>query len=238
MTNQKFDIKFDDSVKEVVIREGKALELSHLENVHIKGIISTPRLFIEYRAQTFDLLKSFIQVDRERMNIMLIVNEQYEHGWYKIEGALELHHDFVKWGVNTGLDRTPKDLAEFIKMNRSSFNDTETAMKLVSELQSLRVNVEKEFEKSDNNKGDYKAMIAQKVIKSNIPDEFTLRTPIFKGSKKEFIRCELYINPDSFSVKIVSPEANDIIALIKDNIIDAEIEAIKAEHPELLIVEV
>jgi hypothetical protein len=56
------------------------------------------------------------------------------------------------------------------------------------------------------------------VIQSNIPDGFTLNIPVFKGFPKVSINVELYVNPDTFNVTLVSPEVEDYIAETADDL--------------------
>jgi hypothetical protein len=232
---QNFTINSPNS-DTVTILQGKALPQREPEKVNIKGNIESVLEYLSKRVGQIEQEVCHILIDRHQMTITLIVSENsFYQG--RITGALELHPDLQKWNINTGETWTPKQLSEFVKMNRSCFQSKDIAMKLSKELQDIKVKVEKEAEKSDNNRGDYKAMIAQKVIHSNIPESFKLNIPVFKGQPAKEFEVEIYISPDSFSCSFVSPEVNDIVHDVRDSIIDEQIKLIESIAPDIVIIE-
>lgn len=229
-------VESKEGVSILEIREGKALPLQEPQPVKIVGVIESPYRWIVKRDGKFDKKKAHILVNRADMRIMLVIDEK-DYYQDSITGGLEIHPDFKKWNINTGEGWTTKQLSEFVKMNRSCFESKDVAMKLSNELQNIKVKVEKEAEKSDNNRGDYKAMIAQKVIESNIPERFILNVPIFKGQPAKSFEVEIYISPDSYSCSFVSPEVNDIIHNVRDSIIDEQLKLINEIAPEIVVIE-
>jgi hypothetical protein len=225
-----------EGVSILEIREGKSLPLQEPQPVNIVGVIESPCNWIEKRKEQFNVMNAHILVNRNDMRIKLTIDEN-NHYQDSITGGLDIHPDFKKWNINTGEGWTTKQLSEFVKMNRSCFESKDIAMKLSNELQNIKIKVEKEAEKSDNNRGDYKAMIAQKVIESNIPDRFILNVPIFKGQKPSRFEVEIYISPESYSCSFVSPEVNDIIHNVRDSIIDEQLAKIDALMPQLVVIE-
>lgn len=109
-------------------------------------------------------------------------------------------------------------------------------MKLVTELQNFRAKVDKEIEKSDNNRGDKRLLINQ-AVQSNLPEAFNLHIPIFKGTPKQTINVEVYINPSDFSCTLVSAEANDLLEEMRDREMDSVLERISAVCPDIVIIE-
>lgn len=220
----------------LTILKGEALPPREPEKVNIKGTIESVLKYLQKRVNDIAQNACHILVDRDKMIISLI-NRENDYYQDRIVGALQLHPDLEKWNINTGETWTPKQLSEFVKMNRSCFQSKDIAMKLSKELQDIKVKVEKEAEKSDNNRGDYKAMIAQKVIHSNIPESFKLNIPVFKGQPAKEFEVEIYISPDSFSCSFVSPEVNDIVHDVRDSIIDEQIKLIESIAPDIVIIE-
>lgn len=231
--NSKYKFKIDGEVKEVIIREGDAPKIYEPIPLNILGVINAPLEFIKNRVHTLEKDKCNLIIDREQMTIFLNINERdkFRDG---ITGRLTFNPDFIDFGINgEGRNKSwsTKDLSEHIKMNRSLFTDKETAMKLHTELQNIRVKVEKEQEKSDNNRGDYKMMVAQKVIESNIPASFHLNIPIFKGQPPVMFEVEVYIDPVSYNISLISPDAKDAIFSVRDTIIDEQIASITELFP-------
>lgn len=234
MKELNFNVK--DGVNTLEIREGKALELKEPVKLDLSGIIDTVTRFLEKRVGTFEDKSAHILVDREVMTITLVTDE-HNHYFDQVSGKLILNPDFTKWNINTGKAWNPKELSEFVKMNRACFDVRDTAMQLSAELTNIKIKVDKEFERSDNNRGDFRALIAQKVIASNIPERFRLTVPIFKGTDPVSFEVEVYVSPDNYACTLVSPEANDFVFTVKNNIIDSQLDLIKELAPDIVIIE-
>jgi hypothetical protein len=227
----------------LTILEGKAPDPINMQALTISGTIET---VLRWISKKFTLageeekkqicLVSNVTVNREKGEITLRISENHPQRDV-ISGFLEHHPDFTKWGINSGESMTSHDLAEFIKMNRSSFKNKEVAMKLVKDLRSFTAKVNKEMESFKDDRANY-AMKRTQVVESNLPESFTLVVPIFKGRPKETIQVEININADNLSCSLTSPEVNDYIAEFKDKIIDEQISAIETVAPALVIIEV
>lgn len=221
---------------EITLRQGKAVELHEPVKVGIAGTIDAPARWLEMRVGCLDQMRCHVTVDREGMRIALRCNENDYYGT-AIGGALELSAEYRRFGINSGEYRTHFELAELIKMNRSYFENKTTAMKLVTELQNFKAKVDKEVEQSDNNRGDRRLLVSQ-AVKHNLPEAFTLVLPLFKGVAEQTIQVEVYVNPADLTCTLVSPEANDIVTISRDALIDAVVERIRAAAPQVVIIEI
>jgi hypothetical protein len=232
------------SGNEIIFREGKARDEFIPKPMSITGIIDAPLRYIEKQKSSFARFNSspasivynaWITVNREAMNIILCIDPKGEAP-DTILGELEYHEDFIKFGINSGEESTTTALAELFKMNRSCFKERETAMKLVKELRSFKAKVDKEIEKTSDDRANYTLHKSQ-AVDSNIPESFYLNVPIFKGQSARAIQVEININADSLNCSLISPEANDYIAAEKNTIIDEQIKKIQEITPELVIIE-
>jgi hypothetical protein len=101
---------------------------------------------IDLKQGSLDVLsESYVCIDRSQMTVVFVENagKPYES---RYTGKLSLHPDFEKWQINTDSALTPLQLAQFIKMNRSSFENRTEAMKLVTTLMGFEAKVNKEVE--------------------------------------------------------------------------------------------
>ena len=220
---------------EIIIREGKAVEVREPVKVNITGTIDAPARWLETR---FDCLKEktcYVIVNREGMTITLRCNENNHYGTV-IMGVLEISPEIRKFRINEGHYITNFEMAELFKMNRSHFENKQEAMRIVSELQNFKAKVDKELENSNNNRGDRRMLVSQ-AVEHNLPEAFNLVLPIFKGTPKQTIQVEVYVNPSDFTCTLVSPEANDLIEEMRDTEMDAVIERIKERCPNIVIIE-
>lgn len=224
-------------VGEIVIREGKAMEIHEPVKVGISGTLDAPARWLETRMRLglVNQGANHVLVDREHLTITLQCNENNHYG-SKIVGSLIISPELRRFGINEGEYITNFEMAELFKKNRSFFETQSVAMKMVTELQNFRAKVDKEIEKSDNNRGDKRLLINQ-VVHSNLPEAFNLFLPIFKGTPKQTINVEVYINPADLSCTLTSAEVNDLLEEMRDREMDAVIDRIHAVCPDIVIIE-
>lgn len=231
------NITVENGVKTVEIRTGEALPVREQKAVEIYGVLNTPLKWLQKRVELINQKAAHILVNREQMIIQLKIDEE-NHFASTISGKLEFNPIFLKFGINQGNYKTPLEMSEFFKMNRSHFENQQQAMELVSLLKVFKAKVNKEVEQEVNlNKGDKRLLLAQ-TVDSNLPDGFTLEIPVFKGQDKQRIEVETYFNPDDLTCTLVSPAANDIIELTRDSEIDNVLNAIEGLAPGIAILEV
>lgn len=70
-------------------------------------------------------------MNREAVEITLIINESDEYKRGKVAGKLSYNPKFIEFGINSNKVWTPTELGLFIKMNRAFFADRNENMKLV-----------------------------------------------------------------------------------------------------------
>ncbi|HJJ86660.1 MAG TPA: hypothetical protein O0X52_06000, partial [Methanocorpusculum sp.] len=125
------------SVAEVVIRKGdapKQLEKRAPIPMRIEGTIGSVVEFLTKRLDTEQFYQGdcHILVNREKVEITLVINESNAYDRGTIVGQLSYNPKFVEFGINRDKVWTPTDLGKFIKMNRAFFADRKTNMELVS----------------------------------------------------------------------------------------------------------
>lgn len=233
------NITLNETNQVLEVRQGQALEIKPPLNIGIFGVLESPVVWLEKRLdQTLYKDSTHVIVDRDKKSISLVFNETNEYEHSIINGKLTIHPIFEKFGINSGKYRTPLEMSELFKMNRSYFENTQTAMELVSLLKIFKAKVNKDVEQNiDLNKGD-KKLVYNQVVESNLPPTFKVELPIFKGQEKHVLEIETYFNPDDLTCTLVSPQANDIIEQITDNAIDNVLERIKAITNDLPIIEI
>lgn len=232
----KENINITTDQKEMIIREGKAIDIPAPINLVLSGTIETPRLFLTKRLIIIDHLKSNICVNYEKMGILLTVNEN--NAWTKalIEGKIEMLNDYKKYEINTGTNWTPHALADFMKMNRSDFESKEAALKLINQLNNFTAKVNKELESTKDDRANY-SLKRRQIVETNLPESFLICVRIFKGMKPVPIIVEVSINPETLNCVLISPSVNDYI---HDNVeiqIAEEIAKIALLAPEIVIIE-
>lgn len=222
--------------QDFVVREGTALPLKEPLQVAIKGILSSPLDWLVKRIDIIDQKQAHLIVDREKLSVTLKLAET---DFYQsiISGSLSLHEKFIKFGINTGKFLTPLEMSDLIKMNRSCFENIDTAMNLVSTLRGFKAKVEKQIESSDDKRGNVNDIRIQ-AVDSNLPKSFNLNIPIFKGMGNAIFEVEVEIRSSDLTCTLISPVANDLIDSFRDIQIDKVLEGIKEIAPDIAIIEV
>lgn len=222
----------------VKILTGNALDFKEKDplKVNLSGTIDSPFAYLEKRKGEIDLKKCYLVINRKDMKILLVVNESDQLNIATIIGKLEMHPDFEKFAINTGNTWSSFELAELIKMNRSFFSSKETAAKLVSQLRDFKAKVDKVVENFKDDKANFNIKRAQ-AVETNLPPDFNITIPVFKGQLKQNISVEINIHPESLACTLCSPDANDSINEYRESVIDTEKSKIMALVPELLIIE-
>ena len=144
---QKFEVKLPEGISYATVEllEGTALPKREPQIVKIEGTLEAHLKWLEKRVDTINEKKCHIIVDREKMSIALHIGET-DPFETTITGKLSFHPVFLKFGINSGVYRTPLEMAEFFKMNRSAFDNRQQAMELVSQLRGFRAKVDKQVE--------------------------------------------------------------------------------------------
>ncbi len=229
-------------MNEVIIREGaapKVLDPKAPVKMNVNGTINAPFEYLTKRIDCINQKECHIIVNREKITIELVVNESDEYTRGTIAGTLQYHPKFEEFGINTGKVWSPFDFAMFCKMNRAFFADKNVNMSLVSACKNFTAKVNNQIERAAQENGNRTDNFAQ-VVNSNLPEQFTLSIPIFKGGKKEDLVVETFAKIDGRNVAFVllSPGAEETLEDLRDKAIDEQLNAIKAIAPDIAIFEV
>jgi hypothetical protein len=246
MENEKMQFVLAEGVTktEIVLREGaavKELEPKAPVKTMLSGVIGAPAEYLLKRIRTgqFAQERSHLIVDREKISLSLVINENDEYLRGQVDGKLEFNPKFNEFGINTGKLWTPAELGMFFKMNRAFFPDKATNMKLVTELTHFTATVHHAIEKSVKETGDRTDSFSQ-AVNSNLPKSFMLNIPIFKGMKAEALEVETFahLNGREISLVLISPGANQTLEEIRNQVIDEQLRIIREIAPEIAIIEI
>lgn len=207
--------------------------------IDIAGVIFAPLNFLDKRVKDIDQHKAHILVCRDKLQILLIINEDDEYNRGKVLGTLEFSEIFKKLGINGSKEWSPEQLGQFLKLNRSFFVDYKgEGMTVVSALKSFSAKVNQDVARETNEKGN-RAVSFKQAVDSNIPTSFKLKLPIFSGGDYVEIEVETYASVDGMDVSIClqSAGANEVIEDTKTTVISDVIEKIRAVAPEIAIIE-
>lgn len=231
---------------EVIIRKGEAakaveqLPTKAPIKTNVSGVITTPYDWLSKRIGLVDQKRAHILVDREKMTVTLVVNEEDEYTKGTIMGTVEVTDTFKSTKINdTKSAWVPERLGQFLRLNRSLFTDKEECMKLVSYLKNFTAKAKSEIQKQKDPNGS-RADVFRQEVESNLPKSFTLNISIFKGTPKTAIEVEFdhYLVDGECVLQLVSPGANDMVEEFRDKCIDDVLGKIINIAPDIAIMEI
>ncbi len=229
---------------EVVLREGTAaravdpLPVKEPLKCNLEGVITTPANWLEKRLNTVNLRKAYVVVDRENMQIALVVNEDDHYNKRVIKGSVEFSEIYTKFRINEEKGWLPEKLGQFIRLNRSAFADAGVAAELVTKLRKFNADVKVKLEKSNDSNGS-RSFVYDQQVTSSLPTEFVINIPLFKGDSRSQFSVEIdhYVDGADCFIVLVSPSANDAVEKFRDSIIDNEIARFKSFATDLVVID-
>lgn len=234
---EEVKVKIETNNDKVVILTGEFEHPKKPLAIKLSGTIDAVLRFLEKRKDEINLKTAHVLISRENFEINLFFNESNPETFSHIKGEIEETNDFKKFKINTGQSWEPVTLSQFIKMNRGCFESKETAMALYLKLRDFQAKVNGECTKKAGASNESYEILKRNAVDHNLPGGFALYVPIFKGTDKKVINVEIEVNPDSLQCYLISPDANDEIALFKDSVIDEQKTAIAELCPDLVIIE-
>jgi len=214
------------------------LELRERKHFTATGVIDTVTRYLEKRAHLIDHFNTTVFVDRDKMTIGMQSNET-DHWGDKITGSLEVHPDFRKFKINTGVQMSTLAWGDFFRMHRAFFVSAEVNMSLVAILKKFEGKIDTTVAEQQENNGNRKNL-RELVVSHNIPAAFQLKIGLFKGLEPKLVEVEtkIVVGPSGeILCSLESPEAQEIIERYKNDIFDQEIGLINKLAPNILIIE-
>lgn len=177
-------------------------------------------------------------IDREAMSIGLVVNEADARTRRTIVGKAEYSEVYESFRINVADGWEPAKLGQFIRLHRAFFDDKSKATELVAKLKKFTAKVKSTLEKAEDRDGS-RAIAYQQEVESNLPKDFKVCIPIFKGKEKQLVEVEIdhYIQGAVCYLQLFSPEALDVIEDSTDRLLNAEIERMKKAVPDIVVIE-
>jgi len=229
----ELSLKHEGNISILEVREGDALPLKEQNIITIIGTITTIFNWLIKRVTEINEKLCHILIDKNALTMTLIVDES-NHYKTTIVSKLQLSDEYKKFGINSEKVWECFDLANFIKMNRSFFQDKITAMQTVSQLRDFKAKVNNEIEKFKDDRANKEIRLKQ-TVESNLPPILKVKLPIFKEEQAISLDLEIEINPDNFGCSFICPDATDFINEQTDLIFDEQINKIQAVATQIAI---
>ena len=210
-------------------------------NLQVDGVITCIYAFLEKRwgTEQIDKEHTHILVNREKLVVTLVTNENDERTTQTIVGSIQLSRQFAGFHINDGKLWKPVQLGDFFRLNRSFFETKEKNMEIVNLLKSFSAKVQTTIKKEYSDNGSVTDNY-EKAVDSNLPPSFTINIPIFKGAEPDKLSIETiaHVEGNTALLTLISADAECIIEESRDKIINTELDKIRKLCPEIPIMEV
>lgn len=241
---QKLDLAVNNVNGEpITILEGKALEEKAPVKIQICGDIKTVSSFVAKRKftgsdgvmhggdaglQTINPDRALVIVSKEDLSICLYLDPENFYG-AEVKAKLEMEPELLKFGIESGRKFSQQELIKLLKYGKRWFADPAAHETLLLAYMKLDVRVTADLTNdAPDGRGNRSNTFAKKVT-SNIPEDFILLVPIFKGQEPKKFRVEICLDSTDGSTKfwLESVELAELIQIESETILKKELESCK-----------
>lgn len=227
---EELKVNLTSDQKELIIRTGEAQKIKVPIPEKFTGTIVAPIDYVNIRKA--DPQKAIVEYNRKKMQITYYADPTDSEAAV-ITGTVKMNPELEKFGINAEKMYSPKQLADFLKLNRIYFSDRDAQSIIVTKLNDLTATVNKEIAANQDTRGNAKATIDRKVT-TNIPENFALSMPLIVGGEKKDFLVEIGLDPRDAGIScwLASVELAELMKEFSDEFIDKNV----AEFIELGLV--
>lgn len=231
---ENLHLKIENADNEIVIREGDALALKEPRKIVLMGNINAVKEFLDKRTaingfflQKLTKESSVIVIDEEKGTISLLLDPENQDGT-EIIGKLEFTQYLEQFHINGTKTFTQTELVKILRFSKQLFETPDQHEKLLKAYQSFDFVASIKVAQDADLRGN-KSNSLQKIIVTNLPMDFILSVPIFKGQPRESFRVEICYDTTDASIKFwfESPELKATIDQRKVELFEEELKNYK-----------
>jgi hypothetical protein len=219
---------------EIIIREGTALPPVAPKKIEISGDIKTVSTFVNGRKGISDSLaglqyinpgRAVVMVDKKGRSITLNLDPQDAFGTV-VTAKMELNPDLIEFHINDKKTFKQKELVDLIKFSRLAFDDGEKHGMLLNAYRAFNAKAFIDMASDSDNRGN-KSSSFNKKVETNLPIDFVLNIPIFKGQDRLKFHVEicLEVTDGGCNFWFESVELSELIDIESEAILKKELEA-------------
>lgn len=217
---------------ELVIREGKAPDMPVPRIVHITGDIDSVCNYLKIRRkagegyQEIDTATAIILVNRTRGTIKLSLDPVDPYA-PEITAALEESDELKPFKINQAVTFTKEEFIKLLRFNRFLFQDSDKHAQVLTAYQSFSAKAYIDMKQEQADQKGSRSSAFSKRIESNIPDNFVMVAPVFKGQPFEAFRVDIWLDVTEAGARfwLESVELMELAKTRRDQIFDEQLAA-------------
>lgn len=218
----------------LTILEGKTLDLKHPEKIKLSGNIESISGFLSKRysgrtgkgLQEVDKDKAVVNVDDAKMNMHLFLDPQNHFG-AEVIATLLFTPELLAFHINDNHEFTRESMIKLLKFNKRFFANPMKQEELLDAYMKLNLTGNTQIKAESDDRGSRDFAFKKTIASQNIPLNFTLEIPIFKGQPVEKFRVDICLDVTEGSVRFwfESVELVELIEERKKSIFAKELES-------------
>jgi hypothetical protein len=216
----------------LTIREGQAIDPKDPNIIKITGDIKSISNYLKIRnasgagLQAIDKSKAIVTVNKKEMFFLLQLDPENHFG-ASVTAKLELSDELIKWTVNTGKTWKLNDLVKFLRFARLDFDVADKYASMLDAYMKFNYKAHIEMEQNAPDRKGNKKQSFNKAIEANLPTDFVLNIPIFKGMESTRFGVEIWMETTEGSANFwfESPELSELIETQKAVIFNEELKS-------------
>lgn len=222
---EKLELNIAGDQKTLEVRTGAALPLKEPKNVSVEGDINTIGSYLQKRkfdgghsTQGVFPDKAIVYTDKTNRSIRIDIDPENAYG-AKVKGSLLFTDELLQFGINTTQQFNREKLVKLLRFSKRFFKSSEVHLNILTSYQSFSAQAKTAHDAASDTRGN-KTQNFSKQVESNLPINFVLSMPIFKGQDKEDFMVEICLELTDAGAHFwfESPELEELIALRTDDI--------------------
>lgn len=214
---------------EIIIREGTALPAREPVQIRISGDIHSVSSFLKIRNeqqangdQYVDETQALIIINKNEKLIQLLLRPGDPYG-AEITGRLEMSDEIKPFYINQNKTFNREEFVKLLRFNKLFFDNPEKHETLLKQIMAFNAKAYIEMNAASDNRSNRNTSFA-KNVETQLPADFILNVPIFKGFPKQSFRVEIAFDVTEGSVKfwLESVELHEIMQRQLDEIFNDE----------------
>lgn len=214
----------------LTILEGKALTPREPQVINITGDIRSVSHFIANRRPSgheFQVVNCHISLVITNKDAGFITLHTDPNSYYgtTVTGKLELSEALKAFRINEKGTMSQKDVVDILKFNKVHFRDRGQQEAMLRSYQAFTYKTQTDGKNEADTRGN-KANSLAKTVETNLPADFVLKIPIFKGEDTKEFRVEICLDVTDGSARFwfESVELHELIEIEKEIIFNRELQ--------------
>lgn len=235
---ENLHLKVEGDAQTFTLLQGKTLDQERPLKIVKSGDIHTVANFLKIRKnsgigfQNIDTRKAIISMDKISRNLLLELDPENPYG-AEISGSLDESDEIKQFFINKNKTFTKEELVRLIKFNKLFFADADKQASMLLAFQKISSTVNIQANDSSDTRGNKERGFIKEVT-SNVPTEFILIIPIWKGFEPVKFRVDIGLDVTEGSARFWF-ESVELHEIMQSQIIDIFNEELKIAEGFVII---